>query len=159
MVLIKHNYLKSDIFFNPIFIPGFSGSRFFRVQVFQGPGFSGSGSRVQVQVLEVVICFACYISDYIFPQFLSLGDVHAAQNFTLMRHAYIRLLPRIFVLSFKLVIKFYVVSLNNISHEASSICPDDSLLYHTVHLYVSEWLLMTFKFLLLDWYDYKPNLK
>ena len=50
MVLIKHNYLKSDIFFNPIFIPGFSESRFFRVQVFkvrlQGPG-SGSGSRVQ----------------------------------------------------------------------------------------------------------------
>ena len=47
MVLIKHNSLKSDIFFNPIFIPGFSGSRFFRVQVFQVPGFSGSGSRVQ----------------------------------------------------------------------------------------------------------------
>ena len=37
MVLIKHNYLKSDIFFNPIFIPG----------------FSGSGSRVRVQVIEV----------------------------------------------------------------------------------------------------------
>ena len=36
MVLIKHNYLKSDIFFNPIFIAGFSGSRFL-----------GSGSRVQ----------------------------------------------------------------------------------------------------------------
>ena len=143
MVFIKHNSLKSDRFFNTIFIPDFSGSR----------------SRVQVQVLEVTICFACYISDYIFPQFLSLGDVHAVQNFTLMRHAYIRLLPRIFVLFFKLVIKFYVVSLNNISHEASSICPDDSLLYHTVHLYVSEWLLMTFKFLLLDWYDYKPNLK
>ena len=84
MVFIKHNSLKSDIFFNPIFIqgfsgsrlfrvrvfqsPGFSGSRFFRVQVFQSPGFSGSrffrvrvqgsgfsgsGSRVQLQVLEV----------------------------------------------------------------------------------------------------------
>ena len=56
MVLIKYNYLKSDIFFNPIFIPGFSGSRFFRVQVFrvpvQGPG-PGSGFRVRVQVLEV----------------------------------------------------------------------------------------------------------
>ena len=49
MVLIKHNSLKSDIFFNAIFIPGFSGSMFFRVQVFQGPGFSGSGSRVCVQ--------------------------------------------------------------------------------------------------------------
>ena len=55
MVFIKHNSLKSGIFFNPIFIPGFSGSRFFRVQVFQGPGFSGSGSRVRVQVLEVAI--------------------------------------------------------------------------------------------------------
>ena len=49
MVFVKHNPLKSDIFFNPIFIPGFSGSRFFRVQVFQRPGFLGSGSRVQVQ--------------------------------------------------------------------------------------------------------------
>ena len=39
MVLIKHNSLKSDVFFNPIFMPG----------------FSGSGSRVQVQVLEVAI--------------------------------------------------------------------------------------------------------
>ena len=41
MVFIKHNSLKSDIYFNPIFVPCFSGSRFFRVQVFQGPGFSG----------------------------------------------------------------------------------------------------------------------
>ena len=76
MVFVKHNSLKSDIFSNPIFIPGFSrsrfsgsrffrvqvfqgpgfsGPRFFRVQVFQGPGFSGSGSRVWVQVLEVAI--------------------------------------------------------------------------------------------------------
>ena len=52
MVLIKHNSLKVDIFFNPIFIPGYQGpgfseSRFFMVQVFHGPGFSGSGSRVQ----------------------------------------------------------------------------------------------------------------
>ena len=62
MVFIEHNSLKSDKFFNPIFIPcfsgfmlfrvivqvsygpGFSGSRLFRVQVFQGPG-PGSGSR------------------------------------------------------------------------------------------------------------------
>ena len=26
---------------------------FFRIHAFQGPGFSGSGSRVRVQVLEV----------------------------------------------------------------------------------------------------------
>ena len=38
MVFIKHNSLKSDIFVNPIFIPGFSGSSFFKIQVFQGPG-------------------------------------------------------------------------------------------------------------------------
>ena len=57
MVFVKHNSLTSDIFFNPIFIPGFSGSRFFRVQVFQSPGFSGSGSRVRVQVLEVAVLF------------------------------------------------------------------------------------------------------
>ena len=66
MVFVKHNSLKSDILFNLIFIPGFSGSRIFRVQVFQGPGFSvsafgsrvqgpGSASRLRAQVLEVVI--------------------------------------------------------------------------------------------------------
>ena len=32
--------------------PGFSEFRFFRVQVFYGPGFSGSGSRVLVQGLD-----------------------------------------------------------------------------------------------------------
>ena len=37
MVLIKHNFLKSDIFFNPMFVPG----------------FSGAGSRGRVQVLEI----------------------------------------------------------------------------------------------------------
>ena len=40
MVLVKHSYLKSDIFLNPIFIPGFPGSRFL-----------GSGSRGRVQGL------------------------------------------------------------------------------------------------------------
>ena len=33
--------------------PGFSGSMFFWVQVFRSPGFSWSGSRVWVLVLEV----------------------------------------------------------------------------------------------------------
>ena len=46
MVLIKHDYLKSDIFFNPIFVPGFSGSRFL-----------GSGSRVQVQFFMFLIIY------------------------------------------------------------------------------------------------------
>ena len=65
MVILKHNSLNPEIFFNAIFFPYFSGSmffrvqvfqsscfsgsRFFRVQVFQGPGYSGSGLfRVQV---------------------------------------------------------------------------------------------------------------
>ena len=57
MIFIKNYSLKSNKFFNVIFISCFSGSRFFRVQVFQGPDFSGSGfseseSRVWVQVLE-----------------------------------------------------------------------------------------------------------
>ena len=51
MVFIKHNSIKSDIFFNRIFIPGFSGSRFFRAQVFQRPGFSGS-RFFRAQVLQ-----------------------------------------------------------------------------------------------------------
>ena len=42
MDLIKHNSLKSDMFFNPIFIPG----------------FSGSGSRVRIQVLEAAPIFS-----------------------------------------------------------------------------------------------------
>ena len=54
MVLINHNYLKLDIFFNSIFIPGFSESRFFRVQVFK-VRVQGPGSRVQVQVIEVTL--------------------------------------------------------------------------------------------------------
>ena len=48
MVFVKHNSLKSDKFFNPIFIPGFLGSKFFRVQVFKDPGQGPEfGSRVQ----------------------------------------------------------------------------------------------------------------
>ena len=35
--------------------PGFSGSWFFCVQIFPDPGFSGSGSRVRAQVLEVAV--------------------------------------------------------------------------------------------------------
>ena len=50
MVFAKHNSLKSDIYFNPIFIPCFSGSMFFWVQVFICPGFSVSSFfRVQGQ--------------------------------------------------------------------------------------------------------------
>ena len=44
MAFLKHNSLKSDIIFNPICIPCFSESMFFRVQVFHDPSFF----RVQV---------------------------------------------------------------------------------------------------------------
>ena len=44
MVFVKHNSLKSEIHFNPIFVPYFLGSKFLRVQVFEapGPGFRSS---------------------------------------------------------------------------------------------------------------------
>ena len=74
MGFMKHNYLKSDIFFNPIIIPCFSGYVSYRVQVFQSPGFSGSWfSRVRIQVLEVALYyeylelneFYCYYHDHV----------------------------------------------------------------------------------------------
>ena len=56
-ILLRHNSLKSDIFFNPTYIPCFPGSVFFRVQGFQGlgPGFRSSLiklhlTRIQVQI-------------------------------------------------------------------------------------------------------------
>ena len=57
MVFVKHNSLKSDIFFNPIFIPGFSGS-VSRVRV-QGPGpgskVQGPGSGFRSSLLNVIM--------------------------------------------------------------------------------------------------------
>ena len=50
MVFIKYYSLKSDTYFNPIYLfqvfqdPGFLGFRFFRDQIFQGSG-PGSVSR------------------------------------------------------------------------------------------------------------------
>ena len=49
-VLISYNMWSSNHFSISSCFPCFSESRFFRVQVFQGPGFSRSGSRVRVQV-------------------------------------------------------------------------------------------------------------
>ena len=54
MVFIEHNSLKSDIFFNHIFIPFFAGFLLFRIQVFWGPNFSVS-RFLGVQVLEVAV--------------------------------------------------------------------------------------------------------
>ena len=48
MVFAEHNSLKLDVFFNSIIY-----SMFFMIHAFQGPGFSGPGSRVRAQVLEV----------------------------------------------------------------------------------------------------------
>ena len=53
MVFVKHNSLKSDTFFNPIFIPGFSGSRVFRVRV-QGPGPGFSSSHFIYRIFESI---------------------------------------------------------------------------------------------------------
>ena len=56
MIFIKHNSLKSDRFFNTRSIPSFSGSMFFRVQVFRRPGFSGFRFfRVQVFRVKVFL--------------------------------------------------------------------------------------------------------
>ena len=57
VVLIEHNSVKSDIFFNPIFIPCFLGSKFFWVQIYPAPGrsFSLFGASGPGQDLEVVI--------------------------------------------------------------------------------------------------------
>ena len=58
MVFVKHNSLKSDIFFNPIFIPGFSGSGS-RVwdngpgSRVQGPGPSFRSSRESINKMNI----------------------------------------------------------------------------------------------------------
>ena len=88
MVFIRHNFLKLDIFFNPIFIPHFLGSRFFRVQVFQGPSFSrsiffrvqvfldpdfsGSVSRVLVKALEVAVVIDYFLYGLFYRKILEL---------------------------------------------------------------------------------------
>ena len=56
-MLINYTMWYSNLFLHPAVSrvfrsSGFSESRFFRVQVFQGSGFSDSGSRVRVQVLS-----------------------------------------------------------------------------------------------------------
>ena len=62
-VVISYNMWSSNHFSIPRRFPRFSRSRFFKVQVFQGPGFPGSGFfrlqvfriRVQVQGPEVAV--------------------------------------------------------------------------------------------------------
>ena len=65
-VLINHIMCSSNHFSTSSCFSRFSGSRFFRVQVFPGPRFLGSGPRIRVQVLEVAFpSFICY-SKYFF---------------------------------------------------------------------------------------------
>ena len=54
-VITNYTMWSYNLFFASSCFPRFSWARFFRVQVFQDPGFSGSGSKVQVwvRVLEV----------------------------------------------------------------------------------------------------------
>ena len=52
-VLINYIIWSSNHCSTPSCFPRFSGSRFLRVQLFQDPGFLGSGSRIWIQVLEV----------------------------------------------------------------------------------------------------------
>ena len=64
-VLISYNMWPSNHFFISSCFPCFSGSRFFRVQVFQGPSpRSGSRVRVRVQVLEVASSFKLSLSSF-----------------------------------------------------------------------------------------------
>ena len=60
---VRHN-------FNPILIPCFSGFMLFRVQILLGPGFSVSGSRVRVQVLEAATA----------NEFIFLQETHSCIN-------------------------------------------------------------------------------
>ena len=53
MVFIKHNSLKLDIFFNPIFISCFSGSMFLRIHVFPvefGSHRNGGSGDIMIRV-------------------------------------------------------------------------------------------------------------
>ena len=75
LMLINYTMWSSNLFLHPavsrvFHSSGFSGSRFFRVQVFQGSGFSGSGSRVWAQVLEVAVfkgslCFSFKVDKFV----------------------------------------------------------------------------------------------
>ena len=69
-VLINYTMWSSNLFFCiqlfPAFfiiVQNFSGSRFLRVQVFQGPD-PGSGSSVWVQVLEIAFLLVTFVSFY-----------------------------------------------------------------------------------------------
>ena len=52
--------------------PDFSGSRFLKVQIFQGPGFSVFRSRVRVQVLQVAEYLAVWNAEKPFDHYRNL---------------------------------------------------------------------------------------
>ena len=61
---IKHNSLKSDIFFHPIYIQCFPGSMFFRVWV-QGPGSGFRSSLIELLFKKIQIYKESNISVYV----------------------------------------------------------------------------------------------
>ena len=68
--------------------PGFSGSRFFRVQVFQGPSFQspGPGSRVRVQALEVARFKLIILIHQVFFIFIDLVEILLRKNLPTRRY-------------------------------------------------------------------------
>ena len=75
MVFVKHNSLKSDIFFNPIFIPGFSGSR----AQGSGPGFRSS-------LFDVVTFFDVVRITLYFGTFELCVEITLQLRFVFVRH-------------------------------------------------------------------------
>ena len=92
MAFIEHNSLKLEIFFNPIFITCFSGFMLFRVQLFQGPGVSGSGFRVQNQVLEVAKLQGYKHQLHLQTYFLIVTRVHFNKSTRSNNHGQIKII-------------------------------------------------------------------
>ena len=74
-VLISYNVWSSNHFSISSCFPCFSESRFFRVQVFQGPA-PGSGSRVRLQVLEVAVLKMSILKKLLRGQFFRSTSSH-----------------------------------------------------------------------------------
>ena len=110
MIFRKHSSLKSNKFFNAIFLPCFSESKFFKAQVFrvwvfQGPGFSGSRSRIYNQGPGPDFRSSQILTIVGFK--LKLGIVY--------RHQFLRAIQSVLSISMKSPIKKLLVSINQLS--------------------------------------------
>ena len=110
MIFRKHSSLKSNKFFNAIFIPCFSGSRLFKAQVFrvwvfQDPGFSGFRSR---------ICNQGPGPDFRSCQILTIAGFKLKLG-TVYRHYFLRAIQSVLSISMKSPIKKLLVSINQSS--------------------------------------------